>query len=229
MGVLAETNKELTFTTDKADALQVEWMSYIAGPSLDILKKYMDQATADNYIPYAATLGQYVKASEAKARWANIGKWYATYNHFWIGTGPFYLESVHPVESTLTLQRSAQFPDKPDKWSQFTAPKLAVTEITGPSNVKIGAEATFDVSVTYRGAAYPQAEISGVKYLLYNANGDLVATGEAAFVEAGKYKIVLPANVTSTLTAGSTKLEVAVTSLVVSIPSFASIEFVTAP
>jgi len=229
LGILAETNKELTFTADKADVLQVEWMSFVAGPSLDVLKKYLDQATTDNYIPYTPTLGNYVKANEAKARWANLGEWYTTYGHFWIGTGPFYLESVHPIESTLTLQRSAQFPDAADKWSQFTAPKLAVTEVTGPSNVKIGTEAKFDVSVTYRGAAYPKAEITGVKYLLYNANGDLVAVGEAAVVEDGKYQIVLPASVTSALVAGSNKLEVAVTSVVVSIPSFASVEFVTAP
>lgn len=229
LGVLAETNKELTFTTDKADALQVEWMSYVAGPSLEILKKYADQAKADNYIPYAPTLGQYVKASEARARWANILKWYDTYKHFWVGTGPFYLEKVNPVESTLTLQRSAAFPDPADKWARFGAPKIAVVEISGPSNVTIGSEATFEVAVTYRGAAYPLSEISSVKYLLYNAKGQLVGTGEAGAVEDGKYQIVLPADVTKLLEAGSNKLEVAVTSLVVSIPSFASIEFVTSP
>jgi len=229
LGIQAETNKELTFTSSKADALQVEWMSFIAGPSLEILKKYLDSSVTAAYIPYAPTMGQYVKASEAKARWANLGKWYETYGHFWLGTGPFYLSEVHPVEGTLTLQRSAQFPDAADKWSRFTAPKIAVTEVTGPTNVKIGDEATFEVAVTYKGAAYPMSEISGVKYLLYNAKGQLVAVGEAAVVEDGKYTIVLPASVTSVLEEGSNKLEVAVTSLVVSIPSFASIEFVTAP
>lgn len=229
LGILAESNKELAFTADKADALQVEWMSYVAGPSLDILKKYADQAKAENYIPYAPTLGQYVKAGEARARWNNILKWYETYKHFWVGTGPFYLEKVNPVESTLTLQRNAAFPDAADKWARFGAPKIAVVEITGPTNVTIGSEATFEVLVTYRGAPYPLSEIVSVKYLLYNAKGQLVGTGEAGAVEDGKYKIVLPPEATSLLEAGSNKLEVAVTSLVVSVPSFASIEFVTAP
>jgi len=229
MGVLAEENKELAFTADKADALQVEWMNYVAGPSLDVLKKYLDQATADNYIPYAPTMSQFVKASEAKTRYANMAKWYETYGHFWVGTGPFYLSEVHTVEQTLTLQRSAQFPDAADKWSRFSAPKIAVAEISGPTSVKIGDEATFEVSVTYKGAAYPNAEISGVKYLLYNAKGQLVAVGEAAPTGDGKYTIVLPSNVTSVLEEGSNKLEVAVSSLVVSIASFANIEFVTAP
>ncbi len=229
LGVLAEANGELAFTADKADANQVEWTSYVAGPSLEILKKYADQAKADNYIPYAATLGQYVKAGEARARWDNILKWYETYGHFWVGTGPFYLEKVNPVESTLTLQRSAAFPDPADKWARFGAPKIAVVEVTGPTSVTIGSEATFEVLVTYRGAAYPLSEIGTVKYLLYNAKGQLVGTGEAGAVEDGKFKIVLPADVTKLLEAGSNKLEVAVTSLVVSVPSFASIEFVTAP
>ncbi len=229
LGVLAESNKELAFTADKADAEGIEWMSYVAGPSLDILKKYADQAKAENYIPYEATLGQYVKAGEARARWNNILKWYETYKHFWVGTGPFYLEKVNPVESTLTLQRNAAFPDPADKWARFGAPKIAVAEISGPTNVTIGSEATFEVSVTFRGAAYPLAEIGSVKYLLYNAKGQLVATGEAGAVEDGKFQIVLRSDVTKLLEAGSNKLEVAVTSLVVSVPSFASIEFVTAP
>ncbi len=70
----------------------------------------------------------------------------------------------------------------------------------------------------------PQAEISGVKFLLFDATGALVATGEATAVADGQYQIVLP---TTGLAAGSNKLEVAVASAVVSIPSFQAYEFVT--
>jgi peptide/nickel transport system substrate-binding protein len=223
-GVLAETNKELTFSTDKAGALGVEWMSYIAGPSLAILEKYVDQAAAESYIPYAPTLGTYVTAAESATRFANLKAWYTAHHHFWVGTGPFYLEAVYPVEGTLSLARNPDFVDDSSKWAGFAKPKIAVVDLTGPASVKIGDQATFDISVTFENAPYPQAEISGVKFLLFDATGALVTVGEATFVADGQYQVVLP---TSALAAGSNKIEVAVTSKMVSIPGFASIEFVT--
>ena len=38
LGVQADAEKKLAFSADKADTNKVEWMSYIAGPSLEILK-----------------------------------------------------------------------------------------------------------------------------------------------------------------------------------------------
>lgn len=92
----------------------------------------------------------------------------------------------------------------------------------------IGEEAKFTVSVTYQGAAYPQAEIAGVTYLVFDATGALATKGEATAVADGQYEVTLSADVTKALTAGANKLEVVVVSGVVSIPSFASFEFVTA-
>ena len=59
-------------------------------------------------------------------------------------------------------------------------------------------------------APYPAAEIKQVKYLLYNAQGEIVAVAEAEAVEDGQYKVVLSAETTAALEAGSNKLEVAV-------------------
>ena len=228
LGVLAEINRDLAFSADKADKMQVEWMSLIAGPSLAILEGYLEQAAAENYIPYAPTMSEYVTAGEATARWTNLQTFYGALGHFWLGTGPFYLQAVYPVEGTITLKCNGYFFDASDKWARFAAPKIAVVDVTGPDQVAIGAEATFEVSVTYEGAPYPQAEISGVKYLLYDAAGNLVTVGEATAVADGQYQIVLPADITNQLAAGSAKLDVAVTSIVVSIPSFGSYEFVVA-
>jgi len=223
-GVLAETNKELAFTTDKADKLSVEWMSYIAGPSLAILDKYVQQAATDNYIPYAPTMGQYVTADEAKARWANLEAWYKAHGSFWIGTGPFYLESVFPVEGSVTIARNPDFVDPSDKWAGFAAPQIPVIDLTGPAEVAIGSTATFNVNISYNNAPYAQANIDGVKYLVYGADGSLVTVGQATFVSDGVYKIDLA---TTGMAAGSNKIEVAVTSKLVSIPGFANIQFVT--
>jgi peptide/nickel transport system substrate-binding protein len=229
LGILAESNKELAFSTDKAGALKVEWTSFISGPSLEILKKYLDQATADKYIPYAPTLGQYITADEAAARYANLAKWYGEHGHFWVNTGPFFLDKVYPVEGTLTLTRNPDYPDLADKWSRFSEPKIAAVELDGAGQVKSGDEAQFDVFVTFKGAPYANADIAQVKFLLFNSKGELVGSGDAEAVAEGQYQVNLPADLTSKLEAGASKIEVVVVPNVVSIPSFASLEFVTIP
>jgi peptide/nickel transport system substrate-binding protein len=229
LGIQAEADNKLAFSSDKANANQVEWTSYIGGPSLEILKGYLDQDASAGYVPYEPTLGQYVKADEAKARYANLQKWYKAHGHFWVGTGPFYLDKVFTTEKSLVLKRFADFHDTADKWARFSEPKIATVSVDGPAQVKAGDSATFDVSVTFKGEAYPAAELASVKYLLFDANNNLVAKGDATFVADGKYQVVLSADVTKGLAAGTNKLEVVVASKVVSIPSFQSVQFVTVP
>ena len=84
-----------------------------------------------------------------------------------------------------------------------------------------------DVFVSFNGEPYTNADISEVKYLLFNSKRELVASGNAEAVSEGQFQIVLSADVTAQLEAGSNKLEAIVVPSVVSIPSFASYEFVT--
>lgn len=230
IGNLADAAGELAYSADKADAAEIEWMSFIGGPSLEILKAKLDQAAAESYIPYAATLGQYITAEEAAARYANLASWYDAHGHFWVGTGPYYLDQAFLTEKTATLKQFADFPDFSDRWSsQFGDPKVAEVEIDGAGQVTIGDEATFDVFITFGGEAYPADEIKLVKYLLYDATGAVVSVGEATAAGDGQYTVVLPADVTSTLAAGANKIEIAVVPFPVAIPTFQSFEFVTAP
>jgi len=225
----AEAAGELAYGVEKAGAATIEQTSFVGGPALEILAKYLDQAIADKLIPYAPTMSQYVTPEEAVARYEALKAWYAEHGHFWVGTGPYYLDKAFLTEQTLTLKSFADFPDLADRWARFAEPKIADVVLDGPGQVKIGEEATYDVSVTFKDAAYPSAEIKQVKFLLYNAKSEIVTVGEAALVEEGMYSIVLPADVTSKLEAGSNKLEIAVIPLVVSVPTFASLDFVTAP
>ncbi len=227
LGILAETNKELAFSTDKAGALKVEWTNFISGPSLEVLKKYLDQADGESYIPYAPTLGQFVTADDAKARYDNLGKFYADHGHFWVNTGPFFLDKVFPVEGTLTLTRNPDYTDKADKWSRFSEPKVATVQLDGAGQVTIGSEAVFDAFVTFKDAPYSNSDITSVKYLLFNSNGELVESDDAVALEDGHYQVTLPAATTSKLESGSNKLEVVVVPFVVSIPAFGAYEFVT--
>jgi peptide/nickel transport system substrate-binding protein len=227
IGVRSEMTGTLAFSSAKADEKGIEWMSYIAGPSLDILKKELEAATALNYIPYEPTLGQYVTADEAALRYKNLNKFYKEQGHFWLGTGPFYLDKAFPIEQTLTLARFSDYVDTADKWSRFGAPKIAVAEVDGPNQLKIGDEATYDVYVTFEDAPYANAELDTVKFLLFDAKGVIVAKGDATAVEDGHFTVTLAKDVTSKLEAGSNKLVIAISSKVVSIPTFATYEFVT--
>lgn len=228
IGNLAEENGELAYTAGKADEKKIEWMSYIDGPSLEILKKYLDQAAAEKYIPYAPTLSKYITPEEAAARYQNLANWYAKQGHFWVSTGPYYLDKVFSVEKTLTLKHNPDFQDLADEWARFAEPKIAEAEVDGEGRVTIGQEASFDVFVTFKDQPYPAEEIKEVKYLLFDASGALVATGAAEAAGDGQYTIKLAADVTSKLAEGSNKLEVIVVSKLVSLPTFTSFQFVTA-
>ena len=225
----AEAAGELAWSADKSTTAEIEQTSFNGGPALEILAKHLGEAAGASEIPYEATLGQYITADEAAARYASLQAFYDDHNHFWLGTGPYFVDQFFLTEKTLTLSHFADFPDMADRWAGFSEPKLAEATIDGPGQVKIGDEATFDVFVTFKGEPYPQAEIKQVKYLLYNATGEVVKVGTAEAVGDGQYSVVLSAADTGALTAGSNKLEVAVIPLPVAVPTFSSVEFVTAP
>jgi peptide/nickel transport system substrate-binding protein len=228
VGNKSEIAEELAYSPDKADALGVEWMSMIGGPSLEILAKYLDEAEAEGFIPYAPTMSQFVTAEEAAARYANLKQFYADRNHFWVGSGPYVLGKVFLTEKTLSLNWYPDFPDMSNRWDVFAEPKRAEVEIDGPGQVTIGDEATFDVYITFKGEPYALADIKQVKYLVYDATGALVLVELATAVEDGLFQVTLSADVTAGLSAGSNKLEVAVIPLVVAVPTFSSFEFVVA-
>ena len=227
LGLLAEAAGDLAFSSDKADANEVEWMSYIAGPSMEILAGHLEEATAGGHIPYASTLGDYISADDAAARWENLSAWHEDKGHFWVGLGPFYLEKAFTTEKTVQLVRNENFLDPSSKWEGFDTPMIAEVSIDGPARVAAGDEATFDVLIDFGGDAYAIADIDEVKYLVFDALGELALTGTAEAVEDGLWQITLSAEDTAGLESGANKLEVAVASLRVSIPTFSSLEFVT--
>ncbi|MBN2118578.1 MAG: hypothetical protein JW730_18535 [Anaerolineales bacterium] len=226
---LAEGAGELAYTEDKADNAQVENTSWVGGPSLEILARYLDQAADESYIPYEPTLGQYITKEEADLRYANLKKWYEDHDHFWVGTGPYYLDRVFTTEKSLVLKNNPDFIDLADRWARFSEPQLATTVLDGPAQVQAGEEAVFDATVTFKDEPYSQADVHKVKYILYDASGAVVSVGDAQAVEDGHYQVTLPSDVTSKLPNGSARLEVAVVPIPVAIPSFTSLDFVAIP
>ena len=127
LGIEAEHDLELAFGKTKATALGVEWMSFIAGPSLPILKAKLDAARAATYpdnIPYAPTLGDYIDADEATERYDNLYAWYMdpVKVHFWVSSGPFYLQRASPIEEVVHLRKFEDYPDLSTRWTFLAEP-----------------------------------------------------------------------------------------------------------
>jgi peptide/nickel transport system substrate-binding protein len=170
-GWMVEANGEAAFTADKSTALEVEWMSYIAGPSLELLKAKLDEAQAANLIPYEPTLGQYITAEEATERYANLQEWYRRYGHFWVNTGPYFLQKAFPVEGTLIMQHNPLYPDSATRWDRFSTAPIPEVLLDGPDRVTIGEEVVYDVYVDFEGEAYAIDDIDIASYLVFDATG----------------------------------------------------------
>ena len=229
LGLMAEAKQKAAFSSAKAKELKVEWLSYIAGPTIAILNEQLTEALDKGTIPYAPTLGKFVTADEAKTRYQNLKTWYERRGHFWIGTGPFYLERAFPVEGTLVLRRYPAYPDLASRWDGFSGPMVAKVDVDGPARVKIGDEATYNVLVTFAGKPYATADLEQVKFLVLDAKGEVAYVGAAKAAKDGQWTATLSKDATAKLAAGSNKLEVIVVSKRVAVPSFGSIQFVTAP
>jgi len=217
------------YSADKSSAKSIEQTSFVGGPTLAVLDKNLDQAITDKLIPYSATMGTYLTADEAVARYNNLKAWYTAHGNFQIGTGPYFVDKAYLVEKSIVLANYSAYPDPADRWDRFSEPMISVVDITGPASVKIGETATFDITVTFKGQPYPQSDIKMVKFLVYDATGTLVKADLATAVADGKYTVTLTADDTKLLSAGASKFEVAVVSNVVAVPTFANVQFVVAP
>jgi peptide/nickel transport system substrate-binding protein len=221
---IAEANGEMAFSDDKAAALDVDQTNFVAGPTLEIMKVKLDEALEAALIPYEPTLGAYITADEAVARYENLKAFVERNGHIIIGTGPFYIQRVFPVEKTIILQRNPNFPDMADRWAGFDEAPIPDVLLDGAGEVAVGSEAVFDVFVDFKGEPYPDADISMVTYLVFDATGALAMKGDADLVEDGYYTITLD---TSDLTAGSNRLAVIAVSKNALIPAQVEFEFVT--
>lgn len=229
LGLFVEGAGEAALSSGKAEELQVDWISYIAGPTLELLNNQLTIAAESGAIPYAPTLGEYVGADEIATRYANLQQWYTRRGHFWIGTGPYFLQRAFPVEGNVILERYSDYPDPASRWSQWSTPAIAEVFVSGDEDVIIGDEANFTVDVTFKGQPYASEDLEAVTYLVFDAEGSLVSTGAAEESGEGQFTITLTAEQTGALAEGSNRLEVIVVSKRVAMPTFASLEFVTTP
>lgn len=225
----AEAAQDTALSAAKASELDIDWLNMISGPTLQVLKRHLDQARAANHIPYASTLSQFITPEEAAQRYANLDNWYNDKGHFWIGTGPYYLASVHPVEGSAVLRRNENYPDPADRWSIFAEPMYAEVAVEGSGRVSRGQSARFDVWVTFDGEPYPSDLISEVSFVLVSAAGEVALSGNAEYVADGLYEIVLTADDTASLPVGASQLAAIAVPIPVAKPTMETVSFVVTP
>ncbi|MCA1770967.1 MAG: hypothetical protein LC652_13850 [Halomonas sp.] len=245
LGILGERRGELAFSSNKADRQRVDWLSLVAGPSLPALARLLEQAREAAELPYEAALSEWLAPGERESRFESLAAWHQAFGHFWVGSGPYRLHSVHPVEGSVVLRRFEGFPDPADRWLDLSTAPIPELVLDGPLVVAAGdapgagalaaggAEgreaAAFRLSVTVEGEPYPEEAIQGVNYLLFDGQGALAHRGAAVALGDGEWQVVLDAETLAALGSGANSLELAVTSRRVALPAFASHVFATVP
>ena len=227
LGILADAAGEAVFSQAKQTELDVDRLSFIAGPTVEIMKSWLDVWTEEGGMPYEPTFSQFVDEAEVAQRIENLTEWHRRYGHFWIGTGPYYLQRAFPVEGTVILNNNPLFPDLASRWNRFANAPIPVVEVDGSARVTVGDEEVYEVVVTFQGQPYPLADITGVSFLVVDATNQIAHVGEAVAVADGLFEIVLTSEITSALATGSNALEVVVVSNLVAVPVSDALTFVT--
>ncbi len=229
LAIRAESQGELALSSTKADLQRIEWTNLVDGPSVQILRRHLDQARASNYLPFSRALEPFVEPGEVQARYAALDRWYAERGHFWVGDGPYYLHAVHAVEGSVVVRASPYYREPANKWLRFDTPRIPAVDIDGPMITPLGEPAVFDIDVRFDAKPYPDSDIEQVQYLLFDGNGELAASGSATAVGAGRWQVALEAARLDALGVGGNRLDVAVIARPVALPTFASHEFAIVP
>jgi hypothetical protein len=127
LGILAESNNELAFSNAKAIDNEVEWMSYVGGPSLAVLSDYLDDVLDSGnanyqYIPYEPTMGDYITANEAEDQYQKLKDFYDDRGHLWVGTGPYYLNTADISAKAIDLKKFAGYDLPGDMFLDYLNP-----------------------------------------------------------------------------------------------------------
>ena len=229
IGIRAEEKGLLAFSADKADKMGVEWMNYIGGPSLDVLSKMLDESIAEGYIPFKDFLSKYTTVDDAKARYNALKTWYTQHKHFWVGDGPYYLDTADFNAHVAVLKANRNYPDKSDRWAWLSSPPIPEVTVQPPDNVVPGLDATFTIKVSYKGQPYPNSRMDFVKFLVMDPAGNVLTKGVATPSAEGTWQAKLSPEDTGKLTPGSYKIMVIALSKDVATPAIKETPFTVIP
>jgi peptide/nickel transport system substrate-binding protein len=229
IGIKAEQEGLLAYSADKAEELDVEWMNYLGGPSLAILEEQLEEAISSKYVPFGGIMNDYLTAEEITTRYENLKNWYEDKEHFWVGSGAFYLDQVDFVGHSAVIKAFKDYPFKADRFSLLTEPPIPVSSVDVPDNIIPSLGAVIDYTLQYKGEPYPNDKIELAKYMVLDSAGNIITVGEAEPVEEGEWIIGLDSTETARLSAGSYRLITVALSTEVAKPGILETPFVVLP
>ena len=77
-------------------------------------------------------VGQYITEEQAATAYGNLEEFARRYSHYYLGTGPYFLQGVFTVEGQAVLANNPDHPDASNRWDRFGPP--AVPEIVMVTN-----------------------------------------------------------------------------------------------
>ena len=197
---------ELAFSDGMSGEWKVPWLDLTKGDSLTILKSHLDDLKAENYIPPYMTdpdLPDCAKITDtdASARWSALDSWYATYGHFLVSNGPFYIETVDTVTPMLRVKAFRDgYPFKADHWDWLITPKIPEISVAMPDMIEIGKEVEVEITSTVFGRPYSDVDIS---FLMVDAEGNVVLEKTPTWDETTeRFRLTISADETSALPLG---------------------------
>ena len=116
VGILAEQAEELAFSAEKADALGIDQMSYVAGSSLSRLHDRLDEARNAPFVPYSNTLDAYLGADDPAVRYEKLADFLESYGHLWVGLGPLRITHVDTLARIVVAERFPEYPYESTRW-----------------------------------------------------------------------------------------------------------------
>ena len=227
IGYMTEAAGLGAFGDSKATDLGIEWINYVGGPQLQLLRDNLVTAKADGFLPFAATLSAYVTADEIATRYANLGAFEVENGHYWIGTGPMYLAQVDALAGIIVLRNNPDYFYEAGhylgRFDEVAIPDVAVSDYD--ETVYIGIPAVFTISITLDGEAYPAENIKEVIYLLIDAEGNIAEDGKGVVIGDGQATVTIQD--TLGLPVGANQLEIVVVVKTVVLPGTAQVSFTT--
>ncbi len=203
-----EQNIGYTWTKAKATKVDGEWMNYIAGASLAVLEDALDASNATSYRPLLAS--EYVSVEEATERYSNLESWYDDKGHFWVTSGPYYLDQADFIAHIAVVKAFRDYQFKADRWAWLTTPPIPESSVELPEivagmsgTVVPGVNASFILTLSSDGEPYPNDRIDFVKYLVINSAGGVLVDGDAIAGAEGEWTITLNQSTTLKMMEGT--------------------------
>ncbi len=199
----AVKDKKVALSDSKAHEWGVPWLDLAKGPSIKILKSYMDKLAAENYVP--VYIRGRVTPDEAKARYEAMKAFFEKYGHFYISNGPFILAKVDTTAKYVELHAFRNgYPLRVGYFDWLARPHIPTITANLPSTIVPGLPVNVTFTATLEGKPYDKVSI---KLLIINpATKSVVLEKDASLVAPGKFVAKLTSTETSLLRPGLYRL-----------------------